>query len=211
MSDDTLSLISDLLGFAGLVALMAGAFPGAALAARYGHVFGVFERGRAFYWHRVAGIVGLVLFFGHPIPLLFRRKNLGLVFPAYLIPVHGLEVNLGIYAFYALILVSVTALLSRYLARWVWRNLHWFVYVMLGLGTAHGFVLSEGTSWQNGLMTGLSIIGALVLATRLWLEIGRRRRIPLSDQRTDGGRLHYPPVTQTADGPSPTLITRSRL
>jgi hypothetical protein len=107
VSDDALNLIGDLVGFVGLFALIIGAFPGGALATRYGHAFSVFLRGRSFYWHRAAGIFGLVLFFAHPIPFLFRQNSFGLEFPTYLAPVNGTDVNLGIFAFYALVLVSL--------------------------------------------------------------------------------------------------------
>ena len=85
-------------------------------------------------------------------------------------PYRPLAVRLGVFAFYALVLVLASSWLRRRLRYRTWRALHYLGFVAFALATAHGVLAGSdaGEPWMRGMYVGAgSAIAFLTLARLL--------------------------------------------
>jgi sulfoxide reductase heme-binding subunit YedZ len=92
-------------------------------------------------------------------------------------PYRPLATNLGVFAFYTMVVVLVTSWIRALLPYRFWRFLHVFSFVAFGLVTAHGLLAgSDATEpWQRALY-GMAV-GAVGFLTLLRLFGGKKKPV----------------------------------
>lgn len=145
MDNDALLFLARLIGLVGLGLLIISSLGGTLLASRTAQKL-KFLKGKTFKYHRLTSLIGAGLFLLHPIPLLFARQITGMhllnIFVPFTAPKQGLWIAIGIFAAYALIIVSVSSLWIKKMKRSTWRVLHYGTYLVLVLGLLHGLFIS---------------------------------------------------------------------
>lgn len=84
-------------------------------------------------------------------------------------PYRPFAVRLGVFAFYALLLVLASSWLRRRLRYGTWRALHYLGFVTFALATAHGVLAGSdaGEPWMRGVYVGAGSAVAFLLLIRL--------------------------------------------
>ena len=84
-------------------------------------------------------------------------------------PYRPFAVRLGIFAFYALLLVLASSWLRRRLRYGTWRALHYLGFVTFALATAHGVLAGSdaGEPWMRGVYVGAGSAVAFLMLIRL--------------------------------------------
>ncbi len=90
-------------------------------------------------------------------------------------PYRPLASNLGVFSFYAMVVVLVTSWIRALLPYRLWRFLHVFSFVAFGLVTAHGLLAGSDASepWQRAIY-GMAV-GAVGFLTLLRLFGGKKK------------------------------------
>jgi DMSO/TMAO reductase YedYZ heme-binding membrane subunit len=134
-----------------------------------GHIFRFLEPIVAWATHRRLGLALTVTVLLHMFALLldkYQKFTLGTLFVPFISAYKPLYVGLGILAFYALILVTVTSLSINRSHPRAWKLIHFVSYVVLALTFVHG--LFAGTDLAGGLGRMVWVAaGALIIVALL--------------------------------------------
>lgn len=145
MDNDALLFLARLIGLVGLGLLVTSGLGGTLLASRTAQKI-KFLKGQTFKYHRLASLTGATLLLFHPIPTLLAREVTHMqivnVFVPFTAPRQGFWIAIGIFAAYALIVVTVSSLYIHKIRRSTWRALHYGTYLVLVLGLLHGLFIS---------------------------------------------------------------------
>lgn len=123
----------------------------------YSFDFHCFMAAASVFWVLVHGTS---LLFDHAIS--FSIKDVTIPFYANSPLIHTNALALGIMAFYALVITTITSYLRSHIKHWLWRVLHFlnpiaFIFVVL-----HGYVI--GTDMKNIWISGAYLLAAVILA-----------------------------------------------
>lgn len=109
--------------------------------------------------HQVFSTLAWVLVLGHLVTLLidpflpFTLSNLLLPFDE---PYRPLPVQLGVLAFYSMVLILFSSWIRRWIPYKTWRGLHYVSFLAFVLATAHGFWAGSdaGEPWAHAVYAG---------------------------------------------------------
>ena len=89
----------------------------------------------------------------------------------------GFWLGLGAISFDLMLALIVTSLVRGHLSRRLWKAVHWLAYASWPVAFAHS--LGSSTDMQRGLLLGLAVLCAAVLAAALiWRLVLMARQVP---------------------------------
>lgn len=123
--------------------------------------------------HQFITLMGFLFVIGHVVTL-YLDPFLPFSFFNFLLPINEpympLAVNIGVFAFYTVLIIQLSSWLRSYITYRVWRGLHYLSFVCFGLVTAHGWLAGSDTSetWMHAVYVGCSAAIAFLVFVRVF-------------------------------------------